>query len=184
MKIDELLGYAKDTKEELDDLNEKVDDLNEKVDDIKDAFEETAGRSVPDPMNECDKSEFVLLQSKILPNEFSFMRGIQSYNDVKLNKKYAADYNIIKREYNANPVQLFRTLQDTVKEQYKLEKSIIQANKKLKNKRELYKQLEKIKFNGTKIILTDYTLNDLLDKITEVSIMKYKEYNDTTEDTP
>lgn len=190
-KIEELLHYAKetketldDTKEELDDLNDKFDDLNEKVDDIKDAFEETAGRSVPDPINDCDKSEFVLLQSKILPNEFSFMRGIQSYNDVKLNKKYSANYNIIKREYNANPVQLFRTLKDTVKEQYKLEKSIIQANKKLKNKRELYKQLEKIKFNGTKIILNDFTLNDLLDKIKEVSTMKYKEYNDTTEETP
>jgi hypothetical protein len=81
-------------------------------------------------------------------------------------------------------VQLFRTLKDTVKEQYKLEKSIIQANKKLKNKRELYKQLEKIKFNGTKIILNDFTLNDLLDKIKEVSIMKYNEYNDNTEDIP
>lgn len=127
-KIEELLHYAKDTKEELDDLNYKFDDLNEKVDDIKDAFEETAGRSVPDPINDCDKSEFVLLQSKILPNEFSFMRGIQSYNDVNLNKKYSANYNIIKREYNANPVQLFRTLKEIVKEQYKLEKSIIQAN--------------------------------------------------------
>ena len=81
-------------------------------------------------------------------------------------------------------MQLFRTLKDTVKEQYKLEKSIIQANKKLKNKRELYKQLEKIKFNGTKIILNDFTLNDLLDKIKEVSIMKYNEYNDNTEDIP
>lgn len=183
-KIDELLGYAQDTKDELDDLNDKFNDLNEKVDDIKDSFEETASRSVPDPINDCDKSEFVLLQSKILPNEFSFMRGIQSYNDVKLNKKYSANYNIIKREYNANPVQLFRTLKDTVKEQYKLEKSIIQANKKLKNKRELYKQLEKIKFNGTKIILNDFTLNDLLDKIKEVSVMKYKEYTDVTEETP
>ena len=189
--INDLLGYARDTKdklddtkEELDDLNDKFDDLNEKVDDIKDAFEETASRSVPDPINDCDKSEFVLLQSKILPNEFSFMRGIQSYNDVKLNKKYSANYNIIKREYNANPVQLFRTLKDTVKEQYKLEKSIIQVNKKLKNKRELYKQLEKIKFNGTKIILNDFTLNDLLDKIKEVSTMKYKEYTDVTEETP
>ena len=53
-----------------------------------------------------------------------------------------------------------------------------------KNKRELYKQLEKIKFNGTKIILNDFTLNDLLDKIKEVSTMKYKEYTDVTEETP
>ena len=53
-----------------------------------------------------------------------------------------------------------------------------------KNKRELYKQLEKIKFNGTKIILNDFTLNDLLDKIKEVSAMKYKEYTDVTEETP
>lgn len=185
-KIDDLLNYAKDTREELDDLDDKLYDLNEKVDDFKDAFEETVVRYVPDPMNDCDKSEFILLQSKVLPNEFTFMRGIQSYNDIKLNTQFSANYNIIKREYNANPVQLFISFKDTIKEQYKLEKSIIQANKKLKNKRELYKQLEKIKFkfNGTKIILNDFTLNDLLDKIKEVSIMKYKEYHDTPEDTP
>ncbi len=190
-KIDELLGYAKDTKEKLDetkeelnDINDKFDDLNDKVDDMKEAFEETAGRSVPDPTNEENKSEFVLLQSKILPNEFTFMRGIQSYNDIKLTNKYAGDYNIIKREFNANPVQLYRLFRDIVKEEIKKNKKLITDNKKLKNKNELKKQCEIIKFNGNKIVLNNITQNELLDKIKDISEMKYKEYKNTTEDIP
>ena len=196
--INDLLGYAKDTKEkleetkekldeteeELNNINDKFDDLNDKVDDIKDAFEETASRSVPDPVNEENKSEFVLLQSKILPNEFTFIRGIQSYNDIKLNNKYSKDYNIIKREFNANPIQLYRLFRDIVKEEIKNKKKLISENKKLKNKNELKKQAEIIKFNGNKIILIHITQNELLDKIKEISEMKYKEYKNTTEDIP
>jgi hypothetical protein len=189
--INDLLGYARDTKEKLDetneelnDINDKFDDLNDKVDDMKEAFEETAGRSVPEPTNDENKSEFVLLQSKILPNEFTFMRGIQSYNDIKLNNKYAGDYNIIKREFNANPIQLYRLFRDIVKEEIKKNKKIITDNKNLKNKNLLKKQCEIIKFNGNKIILIHITQNELLDKIKDISEMKYKEYKNTTEDIP
>ena len=68
--IDELLGYAKDTKSKLDDTNSKleesidqndelldeikevkstIEELNENIEDIKDAFKETSNRSVPEP---------------------------------------------------------------------------------------------------------------------------------------
>jgi len=189
--VNDLLGYARDTKEKLDeteeelnDIHDKFDDLHDKVDDMKEAFEDTAGRSVPDPANDENKSEFVLLQSKILPNELTFMRGIQSYNDIKLNNKYAGDYNIIKREFNANPIQLYRLFRDIVKEEIKKNKKLITDNKKLKNKNLLKKQTEIIKFNGNKIILIHITQNELLDKIKEISEMKYKEYKNTTEDIP
>ena len=137
---------------------------------------------------EKNKSEFILLQSKILLNEITFMRGIQSYNEIKLNNKYTDNYNIIKREYNANPIQLFRMFKETVKEELKKEKKLITDNKKLKNKIQLKKQSEKIQFNGNKLILiNDYTLNNLLDNIKEVSEIKfkeYKEYNESTEEIP
>jgi hypothetical protein len=191
-KVDELLGYAKETKEQLDETNDKLDEvndkydnLNDKVDDIKEAFEDTAKRSVPDPAKEKNKSEFILLQSKILLNEITFMRGIQSYNEIKLNNKYTDNYNIIKREYNANPIQLFRMFKDTVKEELKKEKKLITDNKTLKNKMQLKKQSEKIQFNGNKLILiNEYTLNNLLDKIKDVSEIKFKEYNESTEEIP
>jgi len=109
-ELHEVKGELDDTNEKLDDTNEKLDDLHDKFDDMKDAFEETSGRSVPNPAESNKRSEFVLLQSKDDPDEFKFMRGIQEYNDVRLNTLYSSNYNIIKREYNANPIQLYNLL--------------------------------------------------------------------------
>jgi uncharacterized coiled-coil DUF342 family protein len=198
-KIDELLNYAKDTKEKnnelldnidelkdnIEDLNNTVDDIKEQNDDLKDtmvdikeAFKETADRSVPNPTNNNERHEFILLQHKELINRFKFIRGIQKYNDSKIQKKYS-EYNIIKREYNANPIQLFKLFKDTIKEYYKLEKAKITANKQLKNKTKLKKEIEKIKFIGNDIELQyNYTLNDLLNKITEINNERFNEYND------
>jgi uncharacterized coiled-coil DUF342 family protein len=198
-KIDELLNYAKDTKEKnnelldnidelkdnIEDLNNTVDDIKEQnndlkdtMDDIKEAFKETADRSVPNPTNNNERHEFILLQHKELINRFKFIRGIQKYNDSKIQKKYS-EYNIIKREYNANPIQLFKLFKDTIKEYYKLEKVKITANKQLKNKTKLKKEIEKIKFIGNDIELQyNYTLNDLLNKITEINNERFNEYND------
>jgi hypothetical protein len=90
---------------------------------------------------------------------------------LKYKKKYS--------EYNANPIQLFKLFKDTIKEYYKLEKSKITANKQLKNKTKLKKEIEKIKFIGNDIELQyNYTLNDLLNKITEINNERFNEYND------
>ena len=182
--IDELLGYAKETTEQNEELLDKVDEMNDNINDIKDtmddmkeAFKDTADRSVPSPKNENEKHEFILLQHKELLNVFKFIRGIQKLNESKINTKYS-EYNIIKREYNANPIQLYKMFKETVKENYKLEKQKITNNKKLKNKTQLKKEVEKIKFNGNNFELQyNYTLNDLLDKINEICNEKFNEYN-------
>ena len=184
-KIDELLNYGKQTTEKLNEIHEQneelkdtIDDLNDNVSDIKEAFKETADRSVPNPIDDNERHEFILLQHKDLINRFKFIRGIQKYNDSKIQKKYS-EYNIIKREYNANPIQLFKLFKDTIKEYYKLEKSKITANKQLKNKTKLKKEIEKIKFIGNDIELQyNYTLDDLLNKITEINNERFNEYND------
>lgn len=184
-KLDETNEKLDDMKEELDETAEKLDDLHDKFDDMKDAFEETAGRSVPNPEEEQKRSEFVLLQSRDDPDEFKFMRGIQKYNEVRLNNLYAGEYNIIKREYNANPIQLFNLLKKVVKEELDEAKDEIRGNRNIKNKRQLYKEMVEIKFTSTKLILmNNFTLNDLLRKIKNVADMKFKEYEDATEDAP
>jgi hypothetical protein len=187
-KIDELLGYAKETqkqneeiKEQNEELNDKVDNLQDNMADIKEAFKETADRSVPNPNDDNERHEFILLQHKELLNHFKFIRGIQKYNDSKIQKKYS-EYNIIKREFNANPIQLFKQFKETIKENYKLEKAKITANKKLKNKNQLKKEVEKIKFIGNELELQfNYTLNDLLDDLTNICNEKFKDYNEFDE---
>ena len=187
-KIEELLGYAKETKEQneelqetVDDMKDNIDNLNDTMDDIKDAFKETADRSVPSPKNKNERHEFILLQHKELENNFKFIRGIQKLNDSKINNKYS-EYNIIKREYNANPIQLYKMFKETIKDNYKIEKQKITDNKQLKNKIKLKKEVEKIKFNGNELILQyNYTVNNLLDELTKVCNEKFNNYNEFTE---
>ena len=187
-QIDELLNYGKQTTEKLneiheqnEELKEQNDDLKDTMEDIKDAFKDTADRSVPNPNEEQDRHEFILLQHKELTNRFKFIRGIQKCNESRISKKYK-EYNIIKRDFNANPIQLFKQFKESMKEYYKLEKAKITANKKLKNKTQLKKEVEKIKFTGNDLELQfNYTLNDLLDELTNVCNERFNEYNTYSE---
>ncbi len=203
-QIEELLGYAKKTteqneelKETVEDMNEEIKDMNEEIkemnedindmskdinnlndtmDEIKESFKETADRSVPNPKEEVERHEFILLQSKENNNKFTFLRGIKELNENKIHSKYA-DYNVIKREFNANPVQLFRQFRDTMKERYEVEKNKIK-NSKVKNKVELKKQAQKVKISSIKLeLMNGYTLNELLDDLTEVCNEKFKDYS-------
>ena len=180
-KIDELLGYARETKEQNEELKDTMEDIKDTMEDIKDAFKETADRSVPNSPNENERHEFILLQHKELLNKFKFIRGIQKYNESKILKKYS-EYNIIKRDFNANPIQLFKQFKETIKENYKLEKAKITANKNLKNKMQLKREVDKIKFIGNDLELQfNYTLNDLLDELTQVCNERFNEYNSYSE---
>jgi len=195
-QIDELLNYGKQTTEKLNEIHEQNEDLKEQnediknqnddlkdtMDDIKDAFKDTADRSVPKPNEEHDRHEFILLQHKELTNRFKFIRGIQKYNESKIASKYS-EYNIIKRDFNANPIQLFKQFKESMKEHYKLEKAKITANKTLKNKNQLKKEVEKIKFTGNDLELQfDYTLDNLLDKLSEVCNERFTEYNNSCDE--
>ena len=180
-QIKELLGYARETKEQNEELKDTMEDIKDTMEDIKDAFKETADRSVPNSPNENERHEFILLQHKELTNKFKFIRGIQKYNESKILKKYS-EYNIIKRDFNANPIQLFKQFKETIKENYKLEKAKITANKNLKNKMQLKKEVDKIKFIGNDLELQyNYTLNDLLDELTQVCNERFNEYNNYSE---
>ena len=162
-------------------MNDNINDITEPMNDMKDAFKETSDRSVPSPKNENERHEFILLQHKELLNSFKFIRGIQKLNESNINKKYS-EYNIIKREYNANPIQLYKMFKETVKDNYKLEKQKITDNKQLKNKLKLKKEVEKIKFTGNNFELQyNYSLNNLLDDLTNICNEKFKNYNEFDE---
>jgi hypothetical protein len=195
-QIDELLNYGKQTTEKLNEIHEQNEDLKEQnediknqnddlkdtMEDIKDAFKDTADRSVPKPNEEHDRHEFILLQHKELTNRFKFIRGIQKCNESRIASKYS-EYNIIKRDFNANPIQLFKQFKESMKEHYKLEKAKITANKTLKNKNQLKKEVEKIKFTGNDLELQfNYTLDNLLDKLSEVCNERFTEYNNSCDE--
>ena len=199
-KVDELLKYAKQTQETLEETNEKLEETNEKLDETnekleetnekldetndkleeaKEAFEETANRSVPSPKNEKDNHEFILMQNKNNLKDLKFIRGLYNRNERILKNRYK-EYNIIKRDYNANPIQLFTMFKETMKEKYETEKKAIINNKRLKNKVEIKKKVEKIKFTGCSMKLSeDYCLDDLLNELQQVCDEKYIPFKET-----
>lgn len=194
-QIAELLGYAKDTKSTLDETNEilvdvqteladtkdDLDDLVDKVDDLKYSFEETASRSVPNPADPTLRSEFILLQSQDEPLKFKFIRGIQTYNDNQINTRYQHEYNIIRREYNANPIQLFKLFKEVMNEEYNTEKEAIRLDQSIKHKRRAYHKAKKMEYKNTNLtLLNNFTLEDLLQKINEVTAIRYKQYFDSS----
>ncbi len=181
-QISELLQYARDTNEKLEETNDTLDNLNDKMEDVKEAFEETANRSVPSPKNEKDNHEFVLMQSKQNVNELKFMRGMFERNQRVIDTKYK-EYNIIKRDYNANPIQLFKMFKETMKEKYRIEKQSIVEDKSLKNKVELKKKVEKIKFTGCSMLLREsYTLENLMDELQKVCDEKFSTVKESFEE--
>jgi hypothetical protein len=187
-EIAKLINYSKEANTKLDNANEKIDDLqiqnDEIIDvmhDMKDALYETSDNYVPLPNNDNERHEFILLQHKDLTNTFKFIRGIQKYNENKIKNKYS-EYNIIKREFNANPIQFFKIFKEEIKEEYDTLKAKITQNKSLKNKVQLKREIEKIKFKGNTLTLQyNYSLNDFLDKLTEINNKRfelYEEFND------
>ena len=190
-QIEELLNYGKittetlqevkeelvDVKEELIEVTDNYDTLADKVEVVIDIVQEISDRSVPTPEDENQRSEFVLLQRQENLDHFTFIRGIKEYNQSRLENRYAQDYNIIIREYNANPIQLYKLFKSIVKEEYSEAKREITQNQYLKNKIQLKREAEKIQFHNNKFeLVNDYSLDELLDKLKEVSELKFDRY--------
>ena len=203
-KIDDLLNYGKKTTEKLDevqedlngmseefenlneqfdDLHEQFDDLHEKVDDIKDSYKETANRSVPEPKSNKKKGMFVLLQYKVNINKFKFIGGMKQYTDKILENDYEDEYNLIEYDYNVNPIALFNKFKEIVKDELKVTKEAIKNDNTLKGRKlKLKKEAEKIKFINTNLeLMNGFTLNDLINKLKEISNLKFKEYDESTD---
>ena len=131
------------------------------------------------------RAEFVLLRSKDDQSKFKFIRGKKAYNDVKLRKEHGDKYDIIRREYDANPGHLFCLFRETVRTEMIQTKKEIRENKTMtrSDKDTVLSTLEKIRFNNTCItLLNDYTADELYAKIDSVFQKKYMNYHSSCEE--
>jgi hypothetical protein len=198
-KINELLGFATDAKEDakvakadaeiikekLDDAHDRLDVQDAKIDTIKDLLLETSDNSIVPFEKETKRAEFVLLRSKDDQTKFKFIRGKKAYNDTKLRKEYGDKYDIIRREYDANPGHLFCLFRETVRTEMIQTKKEIRESKTMtkSDKDTVLSTLEKIRFNNTCItLLNDYTADELYAKIDSVFQKKYMNYHSSCED--
>jgi hypothetical protein len=199
LQINALLGYATDAKEDakvakadaevikekLDDAHDRLDVQDAKIDTIKDLLLETSDNSIVPFEKEKKRAEFVLLRSKDDQTKFKFIRGKKAYNDTKLRKEYGDKYDIIRREYDANPGHLFCLFRETVRtEMVQTRKEIRESKTMTKSDKDtVLSTLEKIRFNNTCItLLNDYTADELYAKIDNVFQKKYMNYHSSCED--
>jgi hypothetical protein len=97
------------------------------------------------------------------------MRGVKSYNEPRIKDVFDGDYKIIRREYDANPVNLFRTVRDSARKEH------VEARKLDKS------ALLKIKIRNTTIELCNsYTHDDFVEFIERVYQDKFSCYKTKT----
>ncbi len=168
-QLDDARDDRDQVKNQLDELKEQNEIILDHVEDIKEGFLETAGNSVVPFKNPNERSEFILFQNNKNPVEYKFMRGVKSYNEPRIKDVFDGDYKIIRREYDANPVNLFRTVRDSARKEHvdarKLDKSA----------------LLKIKIRNTTIELCNsYTHDEFVDFIERVYQDKFSCYKTKT----
>jgi hypothetical protein len=168
-QLDDARDDRDQVKNQLDELKEQNEIILDHVEDIKEGFLETAGNSVVPFKNPNERSEFILFQNNKNPSEYKFMRGVKSYNEPRIKDVFDGDYTIIRREYDANPVNLFRTVRDLARKEHvkacKLDKST----------------LLKIKIRNTTIELCNsYTHDEFVDFIERVYQDKFSCYKTKT----
>ena len=139
-KIDNLLKLANLTLEDLDETKQQLDDT---LDDVIDTLKDTCDNISIPLDNPKERSEFILIQNKDNLNEFKFIRGIKETR--RMNKLFNGNYNVIKREYDANPITLFKTIKSHVNyENRLLKKSIHKRGMLLSEKNKVFDKINKI----------------------------------------
>jgi hypothetical protein len=168
-QLDDARDDRDQVKNQLDELKEQNEIILDHVEDIKEGFLETAGHSIVPFKDLNERSEFILFQNNKNPSEYKFMRGVKSYNEPRIKDVFDGDYNVVRREYDANPVNLFRTVRDLARKEHvdarKLDKSA----------------LLKIKIRNTTIELCNsYTHDEFVDFIEHVYQDKFSCYKTKT----
>ena len=173
-KIDELLGYSKDIKEQNEDLSIDINELTFKVEEVREEFKVNIEYINP-PLDDTTKIHmFTLLQYKNETNKFKIIRGQDKY----LTNKITNEMNvIIEKKYNPNPIDLFTTFKDRINDNNNIIKQNIMNNRKLKlittdEKRNLLQELReeppiKITYNTITINIIKSSIDELLQIINE-----------------
>jgi hypothetical protein len=168
-QLDDARDDRDQVKNQLDELKEQNEIILDHVEDIKEGFLETASHSIVPFKDLNERSEFILFQNNKNPSEYKFMRGVKSYNEPRIKDVFDGDYKIIRREYDANPVNLFRTVRDSARKEH------VEARKLDKS------ALLKIKIRNTTIELCNsYTHDEFVDFIERVYQDKFSCYKTKT----
>ena len=177
MELDSVRNTVVQTSTRLIETDFNLRCAHSKIDTINKNFFETSGRSVPYQDQPVQRHEFVLIQSKSEPNKLKAIRGIREYTKEQINKKYADDYYIIRREYNANPVQLFKAFKHGTMAKYKKQCRLISLNKAIKKKKPVHYSVQKIAFKNTEMtLLNNYTVDNVLRDLQECCNIKFNQY--------
>ena len=138
-KVDALLGYAKETKEDNKELLEdnkelladnrklfdKIDELDDKVEEVREGFKEILDDVNPKPSNVDDQHAFIVLQYQDDLNRLKIHRCKNS----RINKlSLIGMTKLIDHSYNPNPIDMFNIFKSKVKEIYQTERENIINN--------------------------------------------------------
>jgi hypothetical protein len=190
-KINALLGFATDAKvdaeeikirlndvqDQLLDVQDNLDDMAEHVDDIKEVLLERSGHSIVPFDDTTQRAEFILFQNQNDLNEYKFMGGIKSLNQRRMKAVFEDKYNIVKQEFDANPINLFRNVRETVKvENAALKKGLSHGE---------HSTVETVCIRNKTITLRNgFTQLDLVALIERVYNHKFVPYNTIIKETP
>jgi hypothetical protein len=187
-KFNKLLERTGATLDELEEIKEAVQDTGiqigevvEAIEVINDKIDKTCKDNVrPALKNVEEKTEFVLIQSKMKPNEFKFLRGKKAYNDKTLRRMFDGDYSLIKREFDANPMTLFNEIKIYISDELKKAKKNLNTDGMDANQRQKARlALEKVKIKNINIELcngfTPDDFNVLIDKVIQEKFVVFEE---------
>jgi hypothetical protein len=110
-EIGEIKDICKDTDIQLGEIVDVVDTISTNIKKVCSTDVRGALADVE------EKTEFILIQHETNLNAFKFLRGKKAYNDNKLKKTYS-NYNVVKRDYDANPMTLFNSIKSRVYEEF------------------------------------------------------------------
>ena len=186
-----MLGFAADANEDAKEtktmlngvqnqllvVQDDLDDMAEHVDDIKEVLLERSGHSIVPFDDNTKRAEFILFQNQADLNEYKFMGGIKSLNKKRMKAVFEGKYNIVKQEFDANPVNLFRKVRETVK----VEVAALKKGLPLSE----YSTVETVCIRNKTITLRNgFTQLDLVALIERVYNHKFAPYNAIVQETP
>jgi hypothetical protein len=187
-KFNKLLERTGATLDELEEIKEicqdtgiQIGEVVEAIDVINDKIDKTCKDNVrPALKNVEEKTEFVLIQSKMKPNEFKFLRGKKAYNDKTLRRMFDGDYSLIKREFDANPMTLFNEIKIYISDELKnAKKNLNTKGMDATQRQQARLALEKVKIKNIDIELcngfTPDDFNVLIDRVIQEKFVVFEE---------
>jgi hypothetical protein len=186
-KADHIIIQNESLLDQNENLENKLEVTTEILEETVDKLEETRGKvdKIAEDLNIKPSSpklhhHFTLLRNKNDKSEFRVIKGQLNHINKTLGKRYSNNYvTVIDKKYNANPIDMFNRLKETIKKEIELEKENIKNNETDYGVRhtkleELKKSPPiKISYSTIKIDLNKITESELIKKIEDCDLEKF-----------